>query len=143
MTATPTAMPAPKQGSAPRALEIGDIAPAFRLTAKSGEEIDPAADHISGKVLVLGFLAPAATLPEGLEALAEKTRAMGGRCFLVVAGAASKAAANGFDLVPDPDGKVSFLYGAREALPCFVAGDRKSTRLNSSHIQKSRMPSSA
>ena len=25
----------------------------------------------------------------------------------------------------------------------FTAGDRKSTRLNSSHIQKSRMPSSA
>ena len=25
----------------------------------------------------------------------------------------------------------------------FLAGDRKSTRLNSSHIQKSRMPSSA
>ena len=26
---------------------------------------------------------------------------------------------------------------------CLAAGDRKSTRLNSSHIQKSRMPSSA
>ena len=27
--------------------------------------------------------------------------------------------------------------------PCLYSGDRKSTRLNSSHIQKSRMPSSA
>ena len=31
----------------------------------------------------------------------------------------------------------------RKNLEAFLAGDRKSTRLNSSHIQKSRMPSSA
>ena len=33
------------------------------------------------------------------------------------------------------------IIGIREVF--LVAGDRKSTRLNSSHIQKSRMPSSA
>ena len=32
---------------------------------------------------------------------------------------------------------------AASARDCFEKGDRKSTRLNSSHIQKSRMPSSA
>ena len=38
---------------------------------------------------------------------------------------------------PEPD-----LSGAQHRLTLFLA-DRKSTRLNSSHIQKSRMPSSA
>ena len=33
------------------------------------------------------------------------------------------------------------VSGAQTML--YIAGDRKSTRLNSSHIQKSRMPSSA
>ena len=40
----------------------------------------------------------------------------------------------------DPGGKTR--YGITEAVAREV-GDRKSTRLNSSHIQKSRMPSSA
>ena len=33
--------------------------------------------------------------------------------------------------------------GEQEPLEIVVPGDRKSTRLNSSHTQKSRMPSSA
>ena len=46
-----------------------------------------------------------------------------------------------------PDAEVAEL-AAEVGLPCVVkpvsfSGDRKSTRLNSSHIQKSRMPSSA
>jgi hypothetical protein len=106
-------MPPSKQGSAPRALETGDIAPAFRLTAASGEELDPASDHISGRVLVLLFLGPGAAVPEGLGAIAEKARAMGGRCFLIAA--APKDAPAGFDPVADPDGKVASLYGARGA----------------------------
>ena len=51
-------------------------------------------------------------------------------------------------------GEVSFIAGDIQLIPNFAAGtfgvaeelkelDRKSTRLNSSHIQKSRMPSSA
>ena len=43
--------------------------------------------------------------------------------------------------------KVALLAALAAALHCFfdvvAGGDRKSTRLNSSHIQKSRMPSSA
>ena len=38
---------------------------------------------------------------------------------------------------------VSFQRLAESLIPFFVTRDRKSTRLNSSHIQKSRMPSSA
>jgi len=42
------------------------------------------------------------------------------------------------------DGRTLFYAPAFAALPLREqAGDRKSTRLNSSHIQKSRMPSSA
>ena len=37
----------------------------------------------------------------------------------------------------------TFGAGAQAFTPVGRAGDRKSTRLNSSHIQKSRMPSSA
>lgn len=110
-TAIPTAVPGPKPSSAPRAPELGDIAPAFRLTAQSGEEIDPAADHISGKVLVLLFVGAGASMPEGLAALVEKAQAMGGRCFKI--GAAPGTAPAGFDPVADPDSKVASLYGAR------------------------------
>ena len=42
-----------------------------------------------------------------------------------------------------PDGRDVVVGGAEEPLAASVAADRKSTRLNSSHIQKSRMPSSA
>ena len=42
-----------------------------------------------------------------------------------------------------PDEPVYRKYVARGALRLLVREDRKSTRLNSSHIQKSRMPSSA
>ena len=56
--------------------------------------------------------------------------------------------------IPNPDGTIQFSFGyinlnSKEALDIpvgpdnFIEPDRKSTRLNSSHIQKSRMPSSA
>ena len=62
-----------------------------------------------------------------------------------------------FDLPDGGAGQVSLLagqhlsfrvapgpsYTSPEGLDFSAAGDRKSTRLNSSHIQKSRMPSSA
>ena len=41
-----------------------------------------------------------------------------------------------------PDGQPISLFESG-AILLYLAGDRKSTRLNSSHIQKSRMPSSA
>ena len=46
----------------------------------------------------------------------------------------------GVDL--DPDTEAIVTMGAKDALAHLLL-DRKSTRLNSSHIQKSRMPSSA
>lgn len=105
------------QAGAPRPLEPGDIAPAFRLTAPGGEEIDPGSDHISGKVLVLLFLPPGATAPEGLTPLAERARALGGRCFLVAP--APREAPAGFAPLADRDGRVAALYGARGG-PHFV-----------------------
>ena len=39
--------------------------------------------------------------------------------------------------------KAFFLAGGPGSGKSFVVGDRKSTRLNSSHSQQSRMPSSA
>lgn len=127
-TATPATASASKQGGAPRALEAGDIAPAFRLTTGGGEEIDPAADHISGRVLVLLFLGPGATVPEGLATLAERARAMGGRCFLIAAApkaALPKDAPTGFEPVADPEGKVAFLYGARDGARIVVVAPNR------------------
>ena len=42
-----------------------------------------------------------------------------------------------------PDFKVSALKSEGEIRRAFLAIDRKSTRLNSSHVSESRMPSSA
>ena len=39
--------------------------------------------------------------------------------------------------------RVSFRMGEKQRIPVFITTDRKSTRLNSSHSAKSRMPSSA
>ena len=45
----------------------------------------------------------------------------------------------------DPRGRLNRFFDTSvfSQPPAFTFGDRKSTRLNSSHIQKSRMPSSA
>ena len=43
-----------------------------------------------------------------------------------------------------PERKLAFRVNANNTVWCYeLEADRKSTRLNSSHIQKSRMPSSA
>ena len=85
-----TASPA-DQPVAARTLEVGDIAPPFRLVTAGGEKIDPGADHISGKVLVLLFMPSGVAPPAGLTALAEQARGMGGRCFLIAAAAQGRA----------------------------------------------------
>ena len=59
-----------------------------------------------------------------------------------------RALAEGSIGLPGPDGKIKkllfiFLRGANDGINSLIPIDRKSTRLNSSHIQKSRMPSSA
>ena len=48
-----------------------------------------------------------------------------------------------FDLVLEMDDVISLGVGEPDFVTPWHIRDRKSTRLNSSHIQKSRMPSSA
>ena len=59
---------------------------------------------------------------------------------LVAAGAAAS-----YDYVRTPAGRTAADHASvpLALIPPAERGDRKSTRLNSSHIQKSRMPSSA
>jgi hypothetical protein len=96
-----------------RALDVGDVAPPFRLVTTEGEKIDPGADHISGKVLVLLFMPSGTAPPEGLSALADRARGMGGRCFLIAA--APQDAPAGFEPLADRDDKVAVRYGAHGA----------------------------
>lgn len=111
MTSTTQSTSRGQTQAAPRTLELGDIAPPFRLTTQSGEEIDPAADHISGKALVLLFLPGGATVPPAVAELPATARTMGGRCFLI--GATTMDGPAGFEPIADRDGKVAELYGAR------------------------------
>jgi hypothetical protein len=94
-------------------LDVGDIAPPFRLATAGGEKIDPSADHISGKVLVLLFMPFGAAPPAGLAELAEQARGMGGRCFLIAA--EPKDAPAGYEPLSDPDDKVAIRYGTQGA----------------------------
>ena len=101
---------------AARTLEVGDIAPPFRLVTAGGEKISPGADHISGKVLVLLFMPSGVAAPEGLTTLTERARALGGRCFLI---AAEPKDVPGFEPLADRDDKVAVLYG-RDGAPRIV-----------------------
>jgi hypothetical protein len=96
-----------------RTLDVGDIAPPIRLVTAGGEKIDPGADHISGKVLVLLFMPSIGVPPAGLTALAERARGMGGRCFLIAV--EPKDAPAGFEPLADPDDKVAVRFGTRGA----------------------------
>lgn len=98
---------------AARALEVGDIAPPIRLATAAGEKIDPGADDISGKVLVLLFMPSGAAPPAGLTALAAQARGMGGRCFLIAA--EPKDVPVGFEPLTDPDDKAAVRYGTHGA----------------------------
>ena len=53
----------------------------------------------------------------------------------------TKLDAEEIDLIKEPDNLMKVKFEKKDL--CLVAVDRKSTRLNSSHTQKSRMPSSA
>ena len=92
----------------------------------------------------------------GGELLAEQLRALGTRFLFVCNSSGMGALCDA--LVDRPD--LQFIQGVSEhqvlamadgfakatgraSFACFSRVDRKSTRLNSSHIQKSRMPSSA
>ena len=62
---------------------------------------------------------------------------------LALAGGAALAAGEPADLILHNAKVYTVEEGRPLAQAVAVRGDRKSTRLNSSHIQKSRMPSSA
>jgi hypothetical protein len=108
---------------AARTLDIGDIAPSFRLVTAGGEKIGPGADHISGRVLVLLFMPPGVAPPEGLAALTERAYGMRGRCFLIAA--APCYVPTGFEALADLDDKVAILYGARGAPRIVVVGPNR------------------
>src|SRR5262245_5870523 len=99
--------------AARRPLEIGDLAPAFPLITKSGEILDPTADHIAGRPLLQVLLPRGSAMPSALDALAEKVRAMNGRSLIIAM--ADMNPPPGFDLVLDPDGKAMQSYGAGSA----------------------------
>jgi hypothetical protein len=92
-----------------RPLEAGDIAPAFKLAATTGEIIDPASDLVAGKPLLLLFRG-GDTLPQGLEGLAGRVRALEGRAVLVTALGESAALA-GFESAADSEGTARGVFG--------------------------------
>jgi hypothetical protein len=98
--------------SASRALEVGDIAPAFQLSVK-GEPFDPAADHVAGRPLLLVFCPPGAALPDGIASLVPQVRALQGRCVLIAPGVMD--APKGFDVAVDSEAKITAVYGATSA----------------------------
>ena len=80
----------------------------------------------------------------GGEAAAHLFRAMGVGAVLYFLGVIQVfAAVKDFVFNVGSLGKSFVRLGSTSGAPTVSAGDRKSTRLNSSHIQKSRMPSSA
>lgn len=97
------------QLAAQRPIEVGDIAPGFRLAARGGETFDPGADHIAGKPMLLLFRPAGGALPGEVTALGARVRGMGGRC-LVIGGDASDVPA-GWDVATDPEGKTAAGYG--------------------------------
>jgi hypothetical protein len=96
--------------AAKQPLEVGDIAPAFKLAAASGEIIDPASDLVAGKPLLLLFRAGDA-LPQGLEALVTAVKAAEGRAVLAT-GLGETAVLDGFESAADAEGAVRSMFGA-------------------------------
>ena len=113
-----------------------------------GESVNPAQEALGhlpprlGAVVIATRVLPA-VFGEALDALEEAVRAATPDTVLCVGLAGGRAAlslervAINIDDARIPDNK------GRQPIDLPVVADRKSTRLNSSHIQKSRMPSSA
>jgi hypothetical protein len=113
-------MPAPQ--IAPRKpLEAGDIVPAFHLAGRKGEMIDPAADHISGKPLLLLF--HGSVMPAEAGDIARRTLALGGRAILVTGAGAGDQAAQ-YEAAIDADGSVRANLGAESGSFVLIAPNR-------------------
>ena len=96
--------------SAQRPVEAGDIAPAFRLAATSGETIDPASDLVAGRALLLLFRT-GDTVPQGVDGLLQQLKTTDGRAILVTT-IGETVALDGFESAADADGKARGLFGA-------------------------------
>ena len=118
---------------------------------------DPAKDFATisvpvtyGQLLAVHPSVPAKSVAE-LVALAKQkklTYASGGNGTPSHLSGAYFLAATGIDMTHVPykgtgQSVIDVVAGQVDAIFAVTTGDRKSTRLNSSHIQKSRMPSSA
>ncbi|HEY4162462.1 MAG TPA: 2OG-Fe(II) oxygenase [Dongiaceae bacterium] len=109
------------QIAARRPLEAGDIAPAFRLAGPKGETIDPAADHIAGKPLLLLF--HGAAVPGEAGDIARRVADLGGRAVLVTA-AGGNPQAEGYESAIDADGSVRASLGAESGFFVLIAPNR-------------------
>lgn len=113
MTAPPTATRRP--------LEAGDIAPSFRLAGPKGETIDPAADQIAGKPLLLLFQGPA--IPHGAGDIARSIADSGGRAIVVTShGEAGRV--EFYEAAVDPDGSARASLGAENGSLVLIAPNR-------------------
>ena len=123
MAAPQTAQSRPAQNAA---LELGDIAPPFRLMAKSGEAIDPASDLVSGKPLLLLFIPKGAALPGDAESLGQAVAALDGRNVVAApAGANETPIPAGYELAFDADGAAFRLFSVQtEARLILIAPNR-------------------
>src|SRR5256885_14341157 len=100
MAAPQTAVSRPSQGLS---LEVGDLAPSFRLMAKGGEAIDPASDLVAGKPLLVLFCPKGAALPADAAALGHAVAGAEGRNVIAVsAGTDDAPTPDGFELAVDP-----------------------------------------
>ncbi len=89
--------------------ETGDIAPAFRFSATSGEVIDPASDLVAGRPLLLLFPDREAP-PQGLQGLVAQLKATEGRAVLVT-GLGETSGLDGFESAADAEGTARSLFG--------------------------------
>jgi hypothetical protein len=108
------------QTVAKRPPEAGDIAPAFKLAATTGETIDPASDLVAGKPLLLLFRA-GDNPPQGLDALVARMKATEGRAVLVTA-LGETAQQEGCESAADSDGSARATFG--EARLVLIAPNR-------------------
>jgi hypothetical protein len=104
-----------------RPLEAGDIAPAFRLAGWQGEAIDPAADHIAGKPLLLLFSGMPVTAE--IAGIGRGVSDLGGRAILVAA-TGEHAQAEGYETAIDADGSAHASLGAESGLMVLIAPNR-------------------
>src|SRR4051794_274924 len=103
--AAPQTVPSTSRQNPP--LELGDIAPSFRLMTEDGEAIDPASDLVAGNPLLVLFCPKGAGLPADAESLGQAIAAADGRNVVAApVGASETPTPAGYELAFDPDGAI-------------------------------------